>query len=134
MSGAASGGGDRGDAPAGRDAASALEERIAAFREIVRAEPEDPVARFGLAQTLLSAGRFAEAADAFAAVTRLSPRYTAAYRGLGRALEGAGRTEDAIGAYREGIAVSRETGDLQTGREMRVFLKRLGVEPPDECG
>jgi predicted Zn-dependent protease len=124
------------DAPPGtppRDDRAALEERIAAFREVVRAEPDDPVANFGLAQTLLSAGRFAEAADVFATVTRLSPRYTAAYRGLGRALEGAGRVDDAIRAYRDGIVVSRETGDLQTGKEMRVFLQRLGAEPTEEC-
>ena len=122
-----------GDAPSAKDPGDALAERIAAFREIVRAEPDDPVANFGLAQTLLAAGRFAEAADVFATVTRLSPRYTAAYRGLGRALEGAGRSEEAIRAYRDGIAVSRETGDLQTGKEMRVFLRRLGAEAPDEC-
>src|SRR5262245_32729134 len=113
--------------PSGGQAPDPLEERIAAFREIVRAEPEDPLANFGLGQALLSAGRFAEAAECFATVVRVSPRYTAAYRGLGRALEGAGHAAEAIRAYEDGIAVSRDTGDIQTGKEMSVFLKRLGV-------
>lgn len=103
------------------------------LREVLRSEPDDPIANFGLGQTLLTAGRFSEAAEAFATVIRVSPRYTAAYRGLGRSLEGGGRTEEAIRAYRDGIAVSRETGDVQTGKEMAVFLRRLGVEPPAGC-
>lgn len=101
------------------------EDRIAAFRAAVAAEPEDPAARYGLAQALLGAGRCDEAARGFEEAIRLSPRYTAAYRGLGRALEGAGRREEAARAYEAGIALARETGDLQTGREMEVFLRRL---------
>ncbi len=99
--------------------------RIEAFRAVVRDEPDDSVARFGLAQALLAAARHAEAADEFAAAIRLAPRYTAAYRGLGRALEAAGRPDEAIPIYEAGIAIACETGDLQTGQEMEVFLKRL---------
>lgn len=102
--------------------------RIEAFRAFVREEPDDSVARFGLAQALLGAGRFAEAADEFETALRLSPKYTAAYRGLGRAYEGAGRRDDAVRAYEAGTALACETGDLQAGHEMEVFLRRLRGE------
>ena len=105
--------------PPARDA------RIDAFRAALGADPDDIVVRFGLAQALLAAGRFAESAAEFGELTRRAPRYTAAYRGLGRALEGDGRPDEAARAYEAGVAMACETGDLQTGQEMEVFLKRL---------
>jgi hypothetical protein len=46
-------------------------------------------------------------------------------RGLGRALERAGRRDEALGAYRKGLEVATRTGDLQTKKEIEVFLHRL---------
>ena len=69
---------------------------------------------------------FAEEAVAeYREAVRLKPDYTAAHRGLGRALERAGRPDDAIAAYRRGLEVAEGTGDLQTKKEMEVFLRRL---------
>lgn len=104
---------------------AARDPRIDAFRAALSADPDDVAVRFGLAQALLAAARFAEAAIEFGELTRRAPRYTAAYRGLGRALEADGRPEEAIHAYEAGVAIACETGDLQTGHEMEVFLKRL---------
>ena len=56
---------------------------------------------------------------------RLKPDYSAAHRGLGRALERAGRIAEAKAAYTKGLEVARTTGDLQTGKEIEVFLRRL---------
>ena len=53
-------------------------------------------------------------------------RYTIAHRGLGRALERAGRREETRAAYRKGLEeAARRTGDLQTKKEIEVFLRRL---------
>ena len=100
-------------------------ERIAQFKEVVELFPEDPVARFGLANAYLEAGQAEDAIREFKEILRLKPDYTAAHRGLGRALERAGRVEEAKAAYLTGIEVAARTGDLQTGKEMQVFLKRL---------
>lgn len=101
------------------------EDRIAAFREVTELMPDDPVARFGLAAAYLEAGHAAEAAAEYEAAIRLKPDYTAAYRGLGRALERAGRPAEARQAYLRGLEVATRTGDLQTRREIEVFLRRL---------
>lgn len=102
-----------------------MTENVAQFKEVVDLFPDDPVARFGLASAYLEAGQAENAVREFRETLRLKPDYTAAYRGLGRALERAGRTAEAVAAYRTGIGVALQTGDLQTKKEMEVFLKRL---------
>lgn len=102
-----------------------MTEKIAQFKEVVDLFPDDPVTRIGLASAYLEAGQAEDAIREFEETIRLKPDYTAAHRGLGRALEKAGRIEDARAAYRKGIEVGHATGDLQTIKEMEVFLKRL---------
>lgn len=101
------------------------DEKIIQFKEVVEMMPDDPVARLGLATAYLEAGEAENAVREFRETIRLKPNYTAAHRGLGRALERAGRAEEAKAAYRHGIEVGRITGDLQTIKEMEVFLRRL---------
>lgn len=101
------------------------QEKIAQFKEVAELMPDDPVVRLGLASAYLDAGQDEAAAREFQETIRLKPDYTAAHRGLGRALEKAGLPEEAKAAYRKGIEVGRTTGDLQTVKEMEVFLRRL---------
>jgi Flp pilus assembly protein TadD len=100
-------------------------DRIAEFKEVAELMPEDPVVRFGLAGAYLDAGESENAIHEYRETIRLKPDYSAAHRGLGRALEQAGRIADAIAAYRQGIEVATRNGDLQTVKEMQVFLRRL---------
>jgi Flp pilus assembly protein TadD len=100
-------------------------DRIAEFREVAELMPEDPVVRFGLAGAYLDAGQAEAAAAEYREAIRLQPDYSAAHRGLGRALERAGRLDEARAAYAVGLAVAARTGDLQTKKEIEVFLRRL---------
>jgi Flp pilus assembly protein TadD len=100
-------------------------DRIAEFKEVVELMPDDPVVRFGLAGALLEAGRAESAIIEYEETIRLKPDYTAAHRGLGRALERAGRGDEAQAAYRKGLEVAARTGDLQTKKEIEVFLHLL---------
>lgn len=102
-----------------------MSDKIIQFKEVVDLFPDDPVARFGLANAYLEAGQAAEAIGEFGETLRLKPDYTAAHRGLGRSLEKAGRRDEARAAYRRGLEVADQTGDLQTKKEMEVFLRRL---------
>ena len=99
-------------------------DRIAEFKEVAELMPDDPVARFGLAGAYLEAGQAESAIIEYEETIRLKPDYSAAHRGLGRALERAGRREEAQAAYRKGLEAAR-TGDLQTKKEIEVFLRRL---------
>ncbi len=62
----------------------------------------------------------------------IDPDYTAAHRDLGRALLGAGDAASARRAFERTAALADRTGDLQTGQEARVYLRRteraLGIE------
>jgi Flp pilus assembly protein TadD len=100
-------------------------DRIAEFKEVADIMPDDPVVRFGLAGAYLEAGQAESAVLEYEEAIRLKPDYSAAHRGLGRALERAGRTEAARAAYRKGLEVATQTGDLQTKKEIEVFLRRL---------
>jgi len=101
------------------------EDRISEFKEVAEMMPDDPVVRFGLAAAYLDAGQAEAAAAEYAETVRLKPDYSAAYRGLGRALERAGRSAEARTAYEKGLEVAAQTGDLQTKKEIEVFLRRM---------
>ena len=100
-------------------------DRIAEFKEVAELMPDDPVVRFGLAGAYLDAGQAESAVLEYQETIRLKPDYSAAHRGLGRALERAGRREEARAAYAKGVEVATQTGDLQTKKEIEVFLRRL---------
>jgi Flp pilus assembly protein TadD len=99
--------------------------RVEQFREIVELDPNDYFSRFGYASALFDVGRYAEAASEFREAIRLKPDYSAAFRDLGKALERSGAPAAARQAYRQGIPIAERNGDLQTLKEMQVFLKRL---------
>lgn len=104
-------------------------DRVAEFKEVADMMPDDPVVRFGLAAAYLDAGQVESAVQEYAETIRLKPDYSAAHRGLGRALERAGRREEALAAYRKGLEVAARTGDLQTKKEIEVFVHRLETTP-----
>jgi len=105
--------------------AMAERDRIAEFKEVLDLMPDDPVVRFGLAGAYLDAGQPEFAAAEYREAIRLKPDYSAAHRGLGRSLERAGHRDEAQAAYTKGLDVATQNGDLQTKKEIEVFLRRL---------
>jgi Flp pilus assembly protein TadD len=108
--------------------------RLEQFRQIVEMDPEDYFSHFGYANELFEAGQYQEAVEEFRQAIRLKPDYSAAIRDLGKALEKSGAAEQAMQVYRQGIPVAERNGDLQTLKEMQVFLRRLeqGIHPARE--
>ena len=105
-------------------------ERIRQFQELIALEPEDTMLRFGLGELYIEAAEFACAAEQFAEIVRLDPQYSAAYRYLGQAYTALDRGPEAAEVLQRGIVVAEARGDLQTAREMGVFLRRLRKPAP----
>jgi cytochrome c-type biogenesis protein CcmH/NrfG len=102
--------------------------RVEALRELLAEDDSDVTTRFMLATELARMGRSGEAAAHFGCLLDGDPDYTAAYRGLGRALMALGETARARTVFTAGLAVAERTGDMQSGREMESFLRRLDAE------
>jgi tetratricopeptide (TPR) repeat protein len=99
--------------------------RLEQFRQIVEMDPDDYFSHFGYASVLCDAGYYREGVREYREAIRLKPDYSAAFRELGRALEKIGAVDEAMQAYREGMPIAERNGDLQTLKEMQVFLGRL---------
>jgi tetratricopeptide (TPR) repeat protein len=116
--------------------AAEVEDRVAKLRALLDRDPNEPTTWFTLGRALLELSRYHEAIDAFQHALARNPRYTAAHRDLGRALLEAGEVAEAARVLRSGLPLARESGDLQTGREMETFLRRaekiLGVPASSE--
>ena len=111
----------------------ALEERAARLRELLARDADDATSWFSLGRALLELGRHEEALEPLRHAVTLSPAYTAAHRDLGRALLASGEAAEAARVLESALPAADAGGDLQTAKEMRVFLRRaraaLGLAP-----
>lgn len=81
--------------------------------------------RYGLGQALLREEQFEAAEQHLREATRQDPAYSAAWKLLGKALEKLGQGDEAEAAWRRGLEAAQVHGDLQSIKEIEVFLKRL---------
>jgi tetratricopeptide (TPR) repeat protein len=95
------------------------------FEELAAQAPGNVMVRYSLGREYLKAERYAEAEREFREAVRLKPDYSAAYRELGRSLVALSRLDEAREVYRQGADIACEKGDLQTKREIEVFLRRI---------
>jgi Tfp pilus assembly protein PilF len=100
-------------------------DRIAELLELLEDEPDDALLRLTLGNAYLEIGNPGAALAHLEHAVTIDPRYSAAYRSLGAALERLGRPAEAASAWERGVAVAEQTGDIQAGKEMLVFLGRL---------
>jgi len=108
---------------------STPEEKIRVLKDSIREEPDDPLGYYLLGMEYAKLLRHLDAIDAFEGAIRINPDYTAAYWELGKSLREAGRRHEAADVLGQGVVVGERTHDVQTMKEMLVFLKRLKEEP-----
>jgi len=82
--------------------------------------------RFGLGQAYLKNKAHDQAIPHLHKAIEFDPKNSAARKLLGKAYAAVGKTELARATYEQGIAVAEKNGDIQSAKEMKVFLKRLG--------
>ena len=97
---------------------------IERFEALLQQGQDNALFRFGLGNAYLEADEPQKACIHLrAAVVHVSD-YSAAWKRLGQALLACGEPQQAIEAYQSGIQAAERKGDVQAGKEMRVFLKR----------
>lgn len=99
--------------------------RLERLKKLVEADPQDPLAHYGVGLEYINREQWTDAAGAFTKTIECDAAYAAAYYHKGRAQIEAGRNEDARRTLTAGIEVARSTGDLKTEAEMRDLLEAL---------
>ena len=105
--------------------------RIQQLEEVIRDNSENAFLQYSLGHEYLEIGDFKHAIPKLRKAIQLQNTYSAAYRDLGKALSLDTNFEEAEAIFIQGIKIANEGGDLQTAKEMTVFLKRINPDRID---
>jgi predicted Zn-dependent protease len=95
------------------------------FRKLLEKDPDNPMVLYSLGNELFKEGRYGEARDLLQRAVENKPDYSVAYRMLGRAHFELYENPEARSVFLKGKEVAQENGDLQTVKEIDVFMRRL---------
>jgi predicted Zn-dependent protease len=95
------------------------------FRKLLEKDPNNPMILYSLGNELFKEGRYGEARDLLQRAVENKPDYSVAYRMLGRAHYELYENTEAKDVFLRGKEVAQGNGDLQTVKEIDVFLRRL---------
>jgi tetratricopeptide (TPR) repeat protein len=101
-------------------------DRIAALNDILTHNPNDTLARYGLAMEYSNQGDFDRALAEFSILLQKNPDYSAGYFMAAQTLNRAERIDDAKKMLQDGIASARRTGNMHAQGEMEAMLTDLG--------
>ena len=99
--------------------------RAETFRKLLEKSPDYPMILCSLGIELFKEGRYPEAREYLARAVEKKPDYSVAYRMLGRTHFELRENAEARRVFARGREVAQENGDLQTVREIDVFVRRL---------
>ena len=100
-------------------------DKLAGLKEILAQDPNNTLARYGIAMELASRGQTDESLTEFDALIQAKPDYTAAYFMSAQTMANAGRTGDAIARLKLGLDSARRTGNQHALSEMQTMLDEL---------
>ena len=100
--------------------------KLETFRALVRKNPDNALARFGLANEALKAGEWEEAREQLELYLAGHDDEGNGYGRLAEALVRLDRTEEAKDALRRGIAASQRCGHPSMAAEFEERLEELG--------
>jgi uncharacterized protein HemY len=95
------------------------------FRKLLQRDPANPMVLYSLGSELFKEERYEEARDHLQRAVENKPDYSVAYRMLGRAHYELHENDEAGNIFLKGREVAQSNGDLQTVKEIDVFLRRL---------
>lgn len=100
-------------------------DRLAQLMKLAAAQPEDPLAHYGVGLELMKLARWEEADAAFHRVLAIDPQYSAAHYQMARAYLKLGRRDAAREALSAGMRAARANGEAHTENAMREMLETL---------
>ena len=100
-------------------------DRTTTLEEILAQDPNNILARYGLAMEYVNLGHFDEAMEQFRSLIGSNPDYSAGYYHAGRTLERMAQIDEARAMYEKGIEVTTRTGDAHTRSELQAALDLL---------
>ena len=104
------------------------------FRKLLERDPENPMILYSLGSELFKEENYSEARYHLSRAVRNKPDYSVAHRTLGRTLYKLGEDAEARRVFAEGREVAQKNGDLQTVKEIDVFVRRLEKREKGEAG
>ncbi len=108
--------------------------RAEMFRRLLARDSENPMVLYSLGSELYKEERYSEAREYLSRAVENKPDYSVAYRTLGRALYELGEDDEARQVFDQGRKVAESNGDLQTVKEIDVFVRRLEKRERGEAG
>jgi Tfp pilus assembly protein PilF len=100
-------------------------DKIAALSDILKADPANAFARYGLAMEYTSQGNTDQALTEFTTLIQHNPEYIPAYQMSAQTLAKVGRTEEAVTRLKEGLPIAQRTGNAHAANEMQTLLDDL---------
>jgi predicted Zn-dependent protease len=95
------------------------------FRKLLQRDQTNPMVLYSLGNELFREERYREARDHLQRAVENKPDYSVAYRMLGRAHYELRENDEAKNVFLKGKEVASANGDIQTVKEIDVFLRRL---------
>ena len=108
--------------------------RAKMFRKLLERDQNNPMVLYSLGNELFKEKKHAEAREYLSRAVQNKPDYSVAYRALGRTLSELGEDAEARRVFAEGREVAQKNGDLQTVKEIDVFVRRLDKHKRGEVG
>lgn len=99
--------------------------RIESLNEILTQDPNNTLARYGLAMEYANAGSFDTALEEFKTLLTTNPDYPAAYFMAAQTLVKAERVDEAKKMLGDGIAAAQRKRDSHAASEMQGMLDEL---------
>jgi predicted Zn-dependent protease len=100
-------------------------DRATSLKEILSQDPNNTLARYGLAMEYSSSGQYETALEEFRKLIDTNPDYPAAYFMAAQALVKAGRADDAKKMLVDGIAAANRKRDSHAASEMQGMLEEI---------
>jgi predicted Zn-dependent protease len=101
-------------------------DKIAMLSEILKQNPADAFARYGLAMAYAAEGKSDDALREFGETIERNPDYVPAYQMSAQTLMKAGRVDEAKVLLQTGLAACDRTGNTHAASEMSGMLDEIG--------